>query len=158
MVGSQSCAAPTLANLVIPGDHMSVRNGLRTLFDSGLLQGIPEDDRGTAEIVLAEALNNIVEHAYSGQNGEIEISLQVSTNALVCRISDSGLPMPDCVLPSGKLAEHGEREDLPEGGFGWHLIRRLSSDLKYHRESGRNHLSFRLDRKQSDDCRSDVAV
>ena len=48
--------------LTIPGDPMAVRAGLRSLFDTILLRGLTAEDRSAAEIVLAEALNNIVEH------------------------------------------------------------------------------------------------
>lgn len=137
------------ANLVIPGNALAVRNGLRALLDSLLLQSLQEDERGTAEIVLAEALNNIVEHAYAGNDGEIEIALHVSQDALVCTISDNGRPMPDNALPAGDLADHSSMDDLPEGGFGWHLIRSLSQELDYRRENGRNHLTFRIGAKQS---------
>jgi serine/threonine-protein kinase RsbW len=133
--------------ITIPGDQMAVRDGLRALFNTILLRSLPEDGRDTAQIVLAEALNNIVEHAYSGQNGDIEITLQLRQNELVCKIMDSGLPMPDGQLPVGKPAPIDG--DLPEGGFGWHLIRTLSKDLDYRRIDGRNLLSFRLDTQQT---------
>ena len=35
-------------------------------------------------------------------------------------------------------------QDLPEGGFGWFLIRELTHDLTYRRDGSRNHLSFRM--------------
>ncbi|MDZ4394423.1 ATP-binding protein [Cypionkella sp.] len=139
----------TSARLTIPGHQTAVRDGLRALLDTLLLRSLPEDGRGTAEIVLAEALNNIVEHAYAHHDGEIEISLQLRRNELLCKISDTGVPMPGGQLPAGVLAPHVDCADLPEGGFGWHLIRRLSKDLDYRREDGRNLLSFRLDTKQS---------
>lgn len=135
--------------LTIPGHQTAVRDGLRALLDTLLLRSLPEDGRGTAEIVLAEALNNIVEHAYAHHDGEIEVSLQLQQNELLCHISDSGLPMPGGKLPDGILAPLGAFEDLPEGGFGWHLIRSLSKDLRYRRDGGRNLLSFRLDTQQS---------
>ena len=134
--------------LTIPGQQTAVRDGLRALLDTVLLRSLPEDGRGTAEIVLAEALNNIVEHAYAHHDGEIEISLQLRHNELLCLISDSGAPIPGGQLPAGLLAPAGDLADLPEGGFGWHLIRSLSNDLVYRREGGRNLLSFRLDTQQ----------
>ncbi|MDP1578473.1 MAG: ATP-binding protein, partial [Cypionkella sp.] len=82
-------------------------------------------------------------------DGEIEISLQLRRNELLCMISDTGAPMPGGQLPAGVLAPLGDFADLPEGGFGWHLIRSLSKDLSYRREGGRNLLSFRLDTLQS---------
>ena len=138
------------AQVVIPADPLAVREGLRALFDTILLRSLPEDGRGTAEIVLAEALNNIVEHAYACAPGDIEITLDLRGQDLVCRILDSGLPMPDETLPEGRLHSLARTEELPEGGFGWFLIRTLSRDLDYRRVGGRNLLSFRLDTKQSE--------
>ena len=136
------------ARLTIPGDPMAVRAGLRSLFDTILLRGLTAEDRGAAEIVLAEALNNIVEHAYSHSRGEIEITLQLRQTELICTIVDAGKPMPENSLPAGNLAPLGAVKDLPEGGFGWHVIRSLSKDLHYQRVDGQNQLSFRLDTTQ----------
>ncbi len=146
---SPSVVPTVCTHVTIPGDPLAVREGLKALFDTIVLRSLPEDGRGTAEIVLAEALNNIVEHAYARHPGDIEITLQLCPNELICRITDTGLPMPNAQLPEGKLARLAPSDDLPEGGFGWFLIRTLSRDLRYHREDGRNQLSFRLDTRQS---------
>jgi serine/threonine-protein kinase RsbW len=132
--------------IVISSDPMAVRQGLKSLFQSLLLQGLEEVDCGKAEIVLAEALNNIVEHAYADGSGEIELTICVNRQGLDCRIVDHGAPMPGEALPAGILAAP---EDLPEGGFGWSLIRALSEDLRYARVAGQNQLTFRLITEQS---------
>ena len=137
------------AQIKIAANPLSVRNGLATLFDTALLRSLPDDDCGTAEIVLAEALNNIVEHAYAQHAGDIEITLLLHQSALMCRIVDTGVPMPNGTLPAGHLAQFAATDDLPEGGFGWFLIRALSRDLDYRRVDGRNQLSFRLNTVQS---------
>ena len=134
--------------LTIPSRPTAVRDGLRALLDTVLLRSLPEDGRETAEIVLAEALNNIVEHAYANHRGEIEISLELQRNELWCQISDTGLPMPNGQLPDG-ITMPFDPQDMPVGGFGWLLIRSLSKDLVYRREAGRNLLSFRLETQQS---------
>lgn len=131
-----------VARIVIASDPLAVRDGLRALFDTLLLRSLPDSDRGTAEIVLAEALNNIVEHAYALNHGDIELTLMLNGSGLVCRIIDSGVPMPGKVLPADSLTTP---EDMPEGGFGWHLIRSLSHDLAYDRVGEQNLLSFRLE-------------
>ncbi|MDT8857381.1 ATP-binding protein [Paracoccaceae bacterium Fryx2] len=135
--------------IVIPSDPLAVRAALRTLFDTLLLRTMPEDDRSTAQIVLAEALNNIVEHAYANSHGEIEVTLSLQPTGLDCRIVDFGHPMPGGHPPDGSLPPIGPEDTLPEGGFGWHLIRSLSRDLNYDRVDGCNRLSFRLDTGRS---------
>lgn len=137
-------------HLTIPSNAQAVRDALCALFDALTVDPMPPETRDAAQIVLAEALNNIVEHAYSQSAGEIEVTLSVNAQGIQCDIVDFGLPMPGDALPSGQLVAHGAIEDLPEGGFGWHLIRALSQDLNYRREGGRNMLSFRIAAKQSD--------
>lgn len=136
----------TAVTLVIPGEAVAVRAALRALFDTILLRALPDTARGTAEVVLAEALNNIVEHAYAATEGDIEITLEPAQGGLACRIVDHGFPMPADNLPEGRLPP-ADPADPPEGGFGWYLIRTLSQDLRYCRAGGRNHLSFRLETK-----------
>ena len=144
---------PDAVQIVIPANADSVRDALGALFDTLLLRRLSDDRRGTAELVLAEALNNIVEHAYSREDGQISLSLQLGagelgSGELLCRIEDSGLPMPRGELPGGPLCLHDGAGEVVEGGFGWHLIRALSHDLNYCRQDGRNLLSFRLDAGQ----------
>ncbi len=135
--------------LTIPSDAHQVRLALCTLFDALATGPLPPDTRDTAQIVLAEALNNIVEHAYGTERGEIEVTLHTSATGLHCQIADFGRPMPGGILPEGRLSLPHLMADLPEGGFGWHLIRSLSQDLRYRYEGGCNRLEFRIESQQS---------
>jgi len=135
--------------LVIPADAGAVRHALQVACDTILLRSLTEDARGTAQVVIAEALNNIVKHAFATGEGEIELSLKRKDGMLSVLITDRGHPMPGGNLPEGRLPEP-DPADLPEGGFGWFLIRSLSQDLRYCRSEGRNHLFFRLDAAPDD--------
>lgn len=140
---------PAATRLLIPAEPIAVREGLQALFATSLLRALPDDERSTAEIVLAEVLNNIVEHAYAKFGGDIEITMNRAASELVCRVVDTGLPLPDGVLPPGVLKPLDPEAELPEGGFGWFLIRTLSRDLEYLRDGTYNRLSFRLDAGQT---------
>jgi serine/threonine-protein kinase RsbW len=137
-----------LARIVFPGTPCAVREALAALIHGPILASVPDDERGTAELVLAEALNNIVEHAYAQGPGDIEVTIRRVQGDLDCRIVDMGLPMPDEAPPKGSLPVQ-DPDDLPEGGFGWFLIRTLSRDLRYARVGSSNELTFRLDAGQS---------
>lgn len=127
-------------------DPLSVRDGLRRALGARPFDRLAVADRSTAEIVLAEVLNNIVEHAYAAGPGPIRLWVGLEPGQLCIRIEDEGRPMPDHRLPTGQLPTP---EDLAEGGFGWHLIRSLSSDLRYDRRGAVNCLCFRLPAEQS---------
>ena len=53
--------------------------------------------------------------------------------------------MPDLQAPLG-LPQEIDRPicDLPEGGFGWFLIRDLAKDLSYQRLAQENRIELRL--------------
>ncbi|MGS4945446.1 ATP-binding protein [Meridianimarinicoccus sp. RP-17] len=108
--------------------------------------GVGRDDRGTCETVLAEVLNNIVEHAYGGKDDRnIGVVLSRDRRGLVVEVTDAGAPMPGGCLPDPKAAPLDvARDDLPEGGFGWSVIRDLTAGLEYRRVNGINRLRFRV--------------
>lgn len=123
-----------------------VRNILIHVDDALDSAGVPEWDRSKVETVLAEVLNNIVEHAYSrAGNGWIDLLMELQDDILRCEIADGGSPMPGLVMPRGNPQELDvDLDDLPEGGFGWFLIRELTEQLQYARRDGSNHLVFRI--------------
>jgi len=130
--------------LTIPADPAAVRDRLIRLVAAPPLADLDPDHRGTVELVLAEVLNNVAEHAYATGQGDVSVTLCREPQGLHCLIVDSGAPMPDGVLPPGRLpaAVDVDLADLPEGGFGWHLIHNLTQGLHYARQDGQNRLSF----------------
>ncbi len=104
----------------IPADPLSVRAALADLGTSLTRLGIASDHIETLELVVAEILNNIVEHAYRDMDpGPIDIGVEALGGAIQCAVSDSG--------------------------YGWFLIRGLAQDLTYTRIGDRNVLRFRID-------------
>lgn len=115
--------------------------GIRTWLRASNLS---EENCGTVEIALAEALNNIVEHAYPADlPGGIALDLALTAAGLRCELRDQGAALPGLVPPDTGLPPiDGPRESLPEGGFGWSLIRTLSSRLGYERRESENRLTL----------------
>ncbi|MDJ0993386.1 MAG: ATP-binding protein [Dinoroseobacter sp.] len=105
-----------------------------------------------AEIVLAELLNNIVEHAYgNAETGSIAFHAILSEAGLGITVRDTGRPMPGNSLPDGvRPAADGPVSSLPEGGFGWFLLHSLAQDLRYERQQQTNVTFCMLDISQPD--------
>lgn len=108
---------------------------------------LDSEEHAAVEMVLAEALNNIVEHAYPSvlNDGPIRITGDHHHDGLHIHIVDEGLAMPDGKLPLG-LAPAIDMGilDLPEGGFGWFLIRDIAKDVVYARVGHENQLKLRV--------------
>jgi serine/threonine-protein kinase RsbW len=138
--------APEDLTLVFLATPTGVRESLSRMMGARPLCLLDADGRGTAELVLAEVLNNVAEHAYADGAGLVEVTLMSGPQGIDCRVADQGRAMPGGVLPAGRLPDDLDLplDDLPEGGFGWHLIRTLTKDLTYQRVGGWNRLSFRL--------------
>lgn len=94
-------------------------------------------------IVVAEALNNIAEHAYPAKGlGAVALRLELTGSVLRVTLVDWGVALPFGRVLAGAAPDPA---DLSEGGYGWLLIRALVRDIGYMREGGQNRLQMILD-------------
>lgn len=125
----------------VSGD-LATRATLAALMAQMQVLGVGHADRANAELILAEALNNVNEHAYASQPGPVHLIVHIRHNGLACLVCDQGAPMPCGQAPDPPLPPMEPPDMIAEGGFGWHIIRCLSTDLHYLRSDGWNRLSF----------------
>lgn len=144
----QTNSQPRGVKFTFPGNNHAVRKALVDTIAALRFLDLSGEEYGSIELVLAEVMNNIVEHAYANNpDGMIELEIAPSERGLNCILRDDGQPMPDGSVPMGVLPSQNagpstDIEDLPEGGFGWFLIRDLARDLQYTRHNGKNILTF----------------
>lgn len=122
------------------GTPLAVRGALLDL--RKVLHGTAAEHCLLWEIVLAEALNNVVEHAYRDiTDGQIQLYVTLSGRNFHVTVKDTGAEMP-----GGSVPFHPEPQidQLPEGGFGWGLIHKSVENLSYRRHAGENILRFDL--------------
>lgn len=143
-----------LTDQKFPADFRWVRRGIHQVMEALEASGLSPEDMGSVEIVLAEALNNIVEHAYpEGETGDIRLVIRRRPAGLMIEVRDRGRPMPKGRAPLGNHPMSEFHEDpMPEGGYGWFLIRELVRDLVYDRREGENFLLFRMAIGQTEDA------
>ena len=145
IAGQGGAVRGTAPALVLQADPLAVRAALSQVVRWLEEQGLGLEEQGTVELVLAEALNNIVEHAYLGRGGEIQLWWTLGPGGLHVRLADSGQQMPGGTAPLTLGRCPGDHAALvPEGGFGWFLITGLARNIVYRRERGLNVLTFRL--------------
>lgn len=133
-------------HMVIPATPLAVR---QTVQDAAThvrrARGSP-DLAAIVELILAEAMNNIVEHAHAGRSGGvIELVLQLDGGLVRCVLRDDGTAMPGECLPAIVMPDPATgRDALAEGGFGWPMIGALCRDMRYTRASGWNETELTL--------------
>lgn len=135
--------APTLVAR-LASSSLAVRGALSALCRSARRLGLDDETCGALEMALAEALNNVVEHAYlEDPAGWIVIELDLMDGWAACRVWDGGRPMPRKGIPTTPFPDLSVPLDaLPEGGFGWALIHSLAEHLSYERLDECNCLTF----------------
>ena len=150
MTDSQWDEGPrALISVYFPAQDAAVRAALLKVDSALREEGVDRDLRDRTQIALAEACNNIVEHAYPfGETDDPMITLDIAGDrgGLQITLRDRGGPMPDGQLPGPDLPPI-DLEDpltLPEGGFGWPLLRSMTRALSLSRRKGQNILRFRL--------------
>ncbi|MDD9717210.1 ATP-binding protein [Dinoroseobacter sp. PD6] len=127
-----------------PSRYAQVRETLAELLAALRDAGVESEDAGIVEVVLAEAMNNVVEHAYRESPDEVvRLRCALEETGLRVVLDDSGVAMPGLNLPEGRCpTSDTPLQDLPEGGFGWHLIHTLTEELIYTRAAERNETRF----------------
>lgn len=120
-------------------EPLAVRAALLRLEAGAVLAPLTGDGRDCVLLVLAEVLNNVAEHAYGGAVGPVAVSLRSRGEIVMARVVDQGI-----VAPALTEGADCDPDDLPEGGFGFGLIRALASGIDQQRRMGCNVLRFHL--------------
>lgn len=136
---------------VLPAEAMAVRAAL-TDIRSRFGAEVDDETLGRLELVLAEIMNNVAEHAVPSiartkmrrlHVPSIHVCIVQGPAGLSCAVTDDGDGLPEaCILP--RILPDAGHNDLPEGGFGWFLIQDLTHQLCYYREDHRNFLAFSI--------------
>lgn len=137
---------PTL-DINIGCSPRAVRAGLHQVVGILSMMNLRADAIKAIELVLAEALNNIVEHSFAQMAPtDVDAIRLVGTfyrGALHFRILDRGREIPsDRRPPKPPFRPPIDPTNLPEGGFGLMLIHSLAAQVRYRRIDGTNQLDL----------------
>ncbi len=106
---------------------------------------LPNEQVGQIELMLVEAVNNVIEHAYEYEAGnDVRVRVECEPAEQIRMIvSDRGHRIPDEQINTHIESNDvllPEPETLPEGGWGLGLIRILADSLHYECNQDGNHL------------------
>lgn len=95
------------------------------------------------QIVLSEVMNNIIEHGFKSEGiGLIEVEIFITADGITVRLCDDGIEFTPPEASQSPLLDKDNLDDLPEGGFGWFLIKEITSSIELKRRENKNHLTL----------------
>lgn len=130
--------------LSIPGNHHGSVRLMGLCLRSLSLTVFDPQTAAEIELAIVEAVNNSILHAKPGAFN-IELTFSLSPRGIEIRLQDEGQPMDPRVLEvagQGWNFDPSDIQNLPEGGMGLMLIKKLMNEVSYHHENGRNTWSF----------------
>jgi anti-sigma regulatory factor (Ser/Thr protein kinase) len=104
-------------------------------------QGFSDSDAARVDLVLSEALTNIISHGYARDIGDwIELVMQVTEPGISILVRDRGRPFDPLQAPP--LLAARSLAEAQVGGLGIPLMRRYADEIRYARQAGRNDLTL----------------
>lgn len=121
-----------------------VRQALRSL---GEMVGAEPEALEDAELAVTEACANVIEHAYPGAGGGVEVTLCPGAGGIEVSVRDFGRGMPD----ASELADRAS-------GYGLALIGGIASRLDVRHDDGGTELAMDFELQSSWGAPADAAV
>lgn len=127
--------------ITIESNYLAIRDASDLLKQYCAQYHISPELSGQLELIMVEALNNVIKHAYQGEDGsKIYIEFTDAPQHSTIFIEDFGIPAPN-LLHDSEIAFPDE-DFLPEGGWGLPLIQALSDRISYCSDNKSNRLSL----------------
>lgn len=134
-------AIPSMQTLTMPAELENLEAFID--FVKGCAAKAGFDHKRSMEIELAaeEALVNICNYAYPGENGSVRVRcFDSGEKTLTIEISDQGVPFD--VLSQADPDVTLDIDHRKIGGLGIFLIKKMVQEVKYKREGDRNILTM----------------
>lgn len=93
-------------------------------------------------VAIEEAFVNVCHYAYPDAEGDVSVACGSDGETFVVEVSDQGTPFDVLSLPDPDIT--ADIMDREIGGLGVFFIRKLTNDVSYRREDGRNVLRMVL--------------
>jgi serine/threonine-protein kinase RsbW len=100
--------------------------------------GVDPDFRFDLQLAAEEACTNVIEHAYGGQGGEIEVCFETNESDVIITIRDHGQSFDPAQVPGPDLKLPLDQRVI--GGLGLHLMQQLMDDVQFTFAEDRNTL------------------
>lgn len=122
----------SLFQLQLPAESQNLNLIRKFILGIAKSMGFSEQDIFQIEIIVDEACNNVIKHAYKNTSLPeeiIQITVKRNPENIEIMVVDRGIGFDPNAIKSPNIGEHGKK--LQPGGWGLHLIRTLSDELYF---------------------------
>ena len=87
-------------------------------------------------IALEELFINVAHYAYFGEEGDVEISLDIADDTMTLRLTDSGMPFDPLAKEDPDVTLDANKRRI--GGLGIYMVKKTMDAMTYAYENGQN--------------------
>ena len=106
------------------------------VLEHALRAGLDNKQSHRVELVMEEAAVNVIQHAYGGESGPLDVCCTLTPQGLQISLADQGPPFNPLDAPAVDLSADLTSRKI--GGLGIHFMRNLADELDYRREGEQN--------------------
>ena len=125
-----------LSDITVPASLESLEGLLKSATGSALQWGLKGEGLFTVKLVTEETVVNVVYYAYPHGEGKVRLRCMGDGDRFVIEVTDWGAPFDATARPDPKVTSPIEERTV--GGLGIYLIKKMTDEMKYTREEGRN--------------------
>ncbi|MFW6198409.1 MAG: ATP-binding protein [Acidobacteriota bacterium] len=111
---------------------------LERLRDACEKRGVGDADVATLELICDELISNVSRHAYGGDDGELEVRVDLDDERCALTLTDRGPAFDPTRRRDPDVTAPLEQREI--GGLGIFLVRKKAHRMEYRRRDGRNEL------------------
>jgi anti-sigma regulatory factor (Ser/Thr protein kinase) len=113
--------------LVVPAQHDQLVKMTAFVASAAAEVGFDDTQVNRIELAVDEACSNIIDHAYRGLPGKIQVEVEIDQQQLTIVLIDQGQPFDPTALPA--YAPCTSLDEAKIGGLGIHLMRQAMDDV-----------------------------
>ncbi|HNQ51044.1 MAG TPA: SpoIIE family protein phosphatase [Candidatus Omnitrophota bacterium] len=129
-----------MERLVLPAKLENLETMFAFIREGAARQGFVKEHIDKIQLACEEALVNVINYAYPGGTGDLEITYLNSNSYLEITVIDSGVPFDPLSLPEPDI--HKPIEERQIGGLGVFMMKKIMDDVSYKRDNDRNILTL----------------
>ncbi len=136
-----------LADITVPARLESLEGLVKSATGSALQCGLAGESLYAVELATEEAVVNVFRYAYPEGEGKVRLRCMGEGDSFIIEITDLGVPFDPTARPDPDVS--GPLEERPVGGRGIYLTKKMTDEMRYSREDGRNILCLVIRKKET---------